>query len=264
MSAIDMHAHAFPDQIAERAIAKLEAECPWRAVGPGTIDALLASMDDADIDVSVVCAIATRPDQNKGILKWCRQIRSDRIEPFPSVHPRTKQAGKWVQRIAEAEFAGIKLHPMYQETPVDAPEMDDIYAAAAEHGLLVAPHCGFDIAYPMDDDRASPARLRRVIDRFPELKMICTHMGGWEAWDAVEAELLGTGVLLETSCSLDRLDPRRAVDMIRRHGVDRIVYGSDWPWNTQTKEADLIRKLGLSKRETRRILWSNAAKLLGY
>lgn len=264
MSAIDMHTHAFPDDLAERAIARLEAECPWKAVGPGTVDGLIESMDAADVDVSVVCAIATKPDQAKGILKWCRDVRSDRIEPFPSVHPGTKNAAKWIRRIAKEDFAGIKVHPMYQATAADAPEMDELYGPAAENGLLVALHCGLDIAFPPDDDRASPQRLHRVIDRFPELRMLCTHMGGWRSWDAVEQHLLGTPVYFETSFSLDQLGTERAARMIRTQGVERVLYGSDWPWNTQNAEINLVRGVGLSEKETRMILWSNAARLLGY
>ena len=199
MSAIDVHTHAFPDGVAERAMAKMQALCPWKAFGGGTVGNLVKSMDAADIDVSVVCAVATRPDQVKGIMKWCDKVRSDRIEPFPSVHPDTRGAAKWVERIAKAGFTGIKLHPLYQGFAVDDGCADAIYAAAAEHELAVVVHCGLDFAFPADDDRASVERIRRVVDRFGELKMICTHMGGWRSWDAVEEHLLGADVYMETS-----------------------------------------------------------------
>ena len=259
-----MHTHAFPDEIAARAMAKLEGEAPIRAVGRGTIADLLASMDRADVDISAVCAIATKPDQAEGILKWCRKIRSDRIEAMPSVHPDTPQAGRWVERFAKEGFRGIKLHPMYQEFAADERRMDDIYAAAAAAGLLVVAHCGKDIAFPPDDDRAAPARFARVVERFPRLRLLCTHLGGWESWDEVEQCLLGTQVYLETSFSLPTLGAGRSVELIRRHGVERVMFGSDWPWKPQDEEIRLIRGLGLSETDTRAILWSNAARLMGY
>jgi len=264
MAAIDMHVHAFPDDLAERAIAKLEAQCDWKAVADGTISALMESMDAADIDVSVVCAIATKPDQAGGIFKWCRKIRSDRIEPLPSIHPDTPGAPKWLARFAKEGFVGIKLHTMYQNFAFDEPRMYPIYDACREHGLLVAAHCGLDIAFSADDDRAAPARIRNVIDRFPGLKLLCTHMGGWRSWDEAERHVLGAEVLLETSFSLRELGRERAVSMIRRHGADRVMFGSDWPWVAQGDEIERVRRLGLDRKLTQKVLCANAAKLLGY
>ena len=263
MSAIDIHTHAFPDEIAKRAIAKLEAEGNWQAVGDGTIAGLVQSMDAADIDISAVCAIATKPDQVKGIFKWCKAIRSDRIEPLPSVHPQTPKAAKWLRRFAKEGFAGIKLHPMYQDFVVDDPAMDPILSAAAECGLFVEMHCGNDIAFP-HDARAAPARVRRVIDRHPTLKLVCTHLGGWRAWDESAEHVLGTGAYVETSFSMPILGPERAAEMIRRHDPRRVLFGTDWPWIDQRKDLDLLGGLDLTPAEIKGIRWANAARLLGY
>lgn len=261
---IDVHTHAFPDKIASRAIKKLSEMGDWSAVGKGTVKDLIKSMDRADIDVSVVCPIATRPEQAEGILTWCREIRSERIEPFPSVHPDTPDAGGWVRRVADEGFAGIKLHPMYQQFAADEERMDPIYAAAVETGLAVTLHCGRDIAFDPEDDRAGIRRLRRIIDRHVGIRMICTHMGGWKAWDEVRELLIGQDVWLETSFSLRFLEPADAKEMILAHGVGRVMMGSDWPWNDQREEIDAIKALGLDEEDQRKLLFSNAAKLLGY
>jgi predicted TIM-barrel fold metal-dependent hydrolase len=141
--------------------------------------------------------------------------------------------------------------------------MDEVYAAAAEAGLFVESHCGLDIAYPPDDDRATPVRFRRVIERFPGLTLICTHMGGWRMWDEAQKHLLGTPVYMETSFSLAELGKQRAVDFIGRHGVQRVCMGSDWPWDRQGAQVQAVKDLGLSAQDTQAILYANAAKLLG-
>jgi predicted TIM-barrel fold metal-dependent hydrolase len=263
MPTIDIHTHAFPDSLAGRAIAQLQAGCPWTAVGPGTVDGLLTSMDAAGIASAVVCTIATKPDQPAGILAWCRQIRSERIIPLPSVHPDTPDAAGWVRRIAEAGLAGVKLHPMFQAAPADDPRMLAIFAAAAEAGLLVECHCGRDIGFPDSDDRAHPRRLRAVIEQLPALKLLCTHLGGWRMWDEAEKYLLGAPVFLETSFSLAELGPQRAAGMIRRHGVDRLLFGTDWPWADQAAERALLRALPLEAAELDAITHANARSLLG-
>lgn len=60
---IDMHTHAFPDAIADRAITQLCAEGNVRACLDGRVSSLIASMDTAGIEKSVLCSIATRPRQ---------------------------------------------------------------------------------------------------------------------------------------------------------------------------------------------------------
>jgi len=264
MGRIDVHTHAFPDKLAGRAIETLELMCPWKAIGDGTIDGLLRSMDQADIDVSVVCNIATKPNQVRNIFKWCKQIHSDRIEPLASVHPKTKRPGKWLAKFARAGLAGIKLHPMYQEFCLDDASLEEVYQAATEYGLIVATHCGQDIGFPPDDDRASPRRAARVLDRHPKLKLLCTHMGGWKSWDEVDKHLIGRDVYLETSFSLAHMEPERAASMIARHGPGRVMLGSDWPWSAQEDEICRVMRLGLDEARMQAVFWKNAARLLGY
>ncbi len=262
MKAIDAHAHAFPDALAERAIATLSDGHDWSAVGDGTVAGLLRSMDEAGIEASVLCTIATKPSQTPGILDWCKQVRSDRILPFPSVHPNDPEAADWVRRIAEEGFTGIKLHPMYQDFHADAPAADVIYGAAQDAGLIVTIHSGRDIAFPPDDDRAEPARLRHICEGFPDLTLLLTHMGGWRSWDDVQTHLIGRNVWIETSFSLHELPASEARAMILAHDPDRFCLGSDWPWTDQAAQIEMIHSLGLSDEQTEGILSTNARRLL--
>jgi hypothetical protein len=59
------------------------------------------------------------------------------------------------------------------------------------------------------------------------------------------------------------LDPERLVTIIRRHGADRVVYGSDWPMADPAAEMAAIRALPLTFEEIDRILGDNLARLLG-
>jgi hypothetical protein len=262
MSAIDFHTHAFPDDLAGRAIAKLEAGAGWKAVAGGTVAELVRSMDRSGVDASVVCAIATRPDQVQGIIQWCERIRSNRIIPLPSVHPEDGGALKHLREIAKEGFVGIKLHPMYQDFAADEPRMEAIYSETRDNGLVLVMHCGQDIAFGPDDDRASPARVRKIVDRFKGLILVCTHMGGWRAWDQVERHLVGSEAYFETSFSIPELTPQRAADIIRRHGAERVLLGSDWPWNSQEDAIDQVNRLSLEDMQKGKILCSNAARLL--
>ncbi len=268
MSVIDIHTHAFPDKIASRAMAALSAKGDWQAVGDGTIRGLLRSMDAADVDVAVVCAIATKPGQAAGIFPWQRRFtrkHGDRLIPLGSVHPADDDAPGWVARFAETGLPGLKLHPMHQDFCVDDEAVRPIYQAAVEHGLFVTLHCGRDVAFPNDPipDRASPQRLAALIEAMPHLRLLCTHMGGWRMWDDVEKHLLGKNVYLETSFSMAFLDAARFRSMIEIHGPRNVCFGTDWPWNDQRQERAALEALGLSRSTLDEIEFAAAAELLG-
>jgi predicted TIM-barrel fold metal-dependent hydrolase len=263
MAIIDMHVHAFPDSLAPRAMAALQDPIDWKGVGDGTIADLLRSMDAAGVDASVVCNIATKPSQVEPIFNWCRAVASDRIIPFPSIHPENPDPGGWVRRFKDAGLRGVKLHPMYQEFTFDEPRMDPLYAAVAEAGLLLEPHCGYDIAFP-GDHRADVERIAAVIRRHPSLRLICTHLGAWKQWDAVREQLAGRSVWFETSMSVSLLGLQATAEMIRAHGADRVMFGSDWPWTHQRDQLNLLRMLDLPKAQIEGILGGHAATLLGF
>ena len=262
MPVIDIHTHAFPEALAPKAMAALEAGAGIAACGNGSIAALVASMDAAGIDRSVVCNIATRPGQFESILAWSRQVRSDRIEPFLSVHPDEPDAPAVMARVAAEGFAGVKMHPMYQDFQLDEPRMEPIFAAARDAGLTIVLHTGFDIGF-REDDRALPACVRRLADTWDGLKLVCAHFGGWKAWDQAVEHLVGADVVLDTSFTTQFLPGDRVAEIIERHGADRIVFGTDWPWGEQAASVEGIRSLGLTDESLTKILSRNAADLLG-
>jgi len=63
-------------------------------------------------------------------------------------------------------------------------------------------HCGYDIAFP-EWDIASPERIMNVINKFPGLKFITTHLGAWKEWDMVEKLMIGKIFLWKYLSHLD-------------------------------------------------------------
>ena len=194
-SIIDFHAHAFPDELAPRAMKKLLAEAPGvNAFLDGTINALQTSMKQNGISHSVVCCIATTPEQFTPIFNWCRKAQTDRVIMFPSIHPADT---KWKERIAlikDSGFKGVKFHPYYQDFRLDEDGMLPIYEGLARNDLMVAVHTGYDISFARDD-RADCRRILKVKELFPQLKFVTTHLGAWQQWDEV-AQMLGQPTLV--------------------------------------------------------------------
>jgi len=260
---IDFHAHAFPDALAPRAMKALLAEAPGiQAYLDGTVADLLRSMDRTGIEKSVVCCIATKPEQFEPILGWCAQIRSDRLIPFPSVHPADPAALDHIRSIRAEGFRGIKLHPYYQDFCADEERMLAFYGEVERQGLLLVMHTGYDIAFPRVR-RADPQRIVKVTELFPTLGLVTTHMGAWQQWDEVEEQLLGRKIYMEISFALEDLGPERARRMILAHPEGYVLFGTDSPWTDQAETLRLLEKSQLPAKKMEQIVAGNALRLLG-
>ena len=260
---IDIHTHAFPDFLAEKAIIALEATSgDEKAHLDGTISDLLKSMDRAGIEISVICSIATVPKQVPSITKWSKEIASDRIVPFSSIHPDYADFRDELARIKDAGLKGIKMHPQYQGFKIDEDRAMPIYEALVAHDLILVIHAGFDISFPTDPS-ASPDKTARVIERFPELKLVACHFGGWRQWDEVRRYLAGKGLYFETSYTIGDLPQERIMELIELHGEDKIVFGTDSPWKDQADSVEEIKSLPISQEAKEKILHMNTERLLG-
>ncbi len=258
---MDFHTHAFPDDLAERAMKTLEREGGVNACLNGKIASLLGSMDRYGIGRSVVCSIATKPSQFEPIFAWSVKVKSDRIIPFPSFHPSDSKFRERVRQIKGEGFKGVKFHPYYQDFNLDDERLFPIYEGISKENLIMVVHTGFDFAFPRIK-KADPLKIVKVKDAFPELKLVTTHLGSWEQWQEVEELLIGKPVFMEISFSLEYLPGDRAKKMILGHPPGYILFGTDSPWTDQGKTLSLLRGLDLGEELEGLILSGNADNLL--
>lgn len=261
---IDIHTHIFPDELAERALSVLSHNCSCPAYLDGTCADLVASMQRAGVDRSVIMPIATKPSQARGINQWAAEISHKRPEiiAFGTIHPRQEDWRAEIDAIVAEGFRGVKLHPDYQKFFVDDPELMPIYRTLAEAGLIVLFHAGVDIGLP-PPVHCTPDRLARALDAVPELTVIAAHMGGWQCWDDVERYLVGRNVYFDTSFSLSYMGAERMAELIRAHGAGRVLFGTDSPWTDQAAEVEGIRALPFDEETLSAVLGGNASRLLG-
>lgn len=265
---MDIHTHAFPETIVRRAMAAIQSRCPdWPARGDGTITGLAESMRRNDIEKSAICSIATRPGQVEGILRWLDEVMGqyDCFIPVGTLHMDDENPREWMKTFTREGIRVLKFHPMYQNFVVDDEKMWEIYDAAAEADMLVEFHSGRDLGF-LDDpvpDRAAPYRFSAVAEKFPQLKIMLAHMGGFLIWDEVERELSGSNIWLETSFGPTHMPKEQFVRMVRKFGEDRICFGSDWPWIDQGEMFKSVLDCDLGEETNMKIWRHNSAKLLG-
>ncbi|MBN1359960.1 MAG: amidohydrolase family protein [Sedimentisphaerales bacterium] len=260
---VDFHTHAFPDALAGRAMKALLDEAPGiRAYLDGTVGDLLHSMDRAGIERSVVCCIATKPEQYEPILRWCRDIRCERLIPFPSVHPADPEALARIRQVRSEGFLGLKLHPFYQSFYALEDRMLPYYDEVTRQNLLLVMHTGFDVAFPRER-RADPQTLLDLTRAFPRLKLVATHLGAWQQWDEVRRCLLGQPIHIEISLAMEDLGPTVSREMLLGHPQEYLLFGTDAPWGDQQATLSLLQDLKLPSGRLSRMLSANADRLLG-
>lgn len=261
---IDIHTHTFPDELAARALEVLQGNSQVPAYTDATNAGLLESMRGAGVDKSVIVPIATKPGQVRPINSWAKMINSSYQDLicFGTLHP---DQDDWFSEIAQLRadgIKGIKLHPDYQLFFVDDTELFPIYQALADTGLILLFHAGVDIGLP-PPVHCTPDRLAKVLDAVPDLTVIAAHMGGYLCWEEAEKHIMGRNLYLDTSYSLADLGPERMAELIKAHGPDRVLFGTDSPWTDQAAEIAAISALDLADDEITAVLGGNASRLLG-
>ncbi|MGC8861355.1 MAG: amidohydrolase family protein [Armatimonadota bacterium] len=259
---VDFHVHAFPDEVAGRAVEALLKAYQVEPVTDGTVGGLLRHMQSSGVDYSVIQPVATKPTQVRSINDWAAGRTEQGIICFGAIHPDYDDVQSEIERIISLGLPGIKIQGNWQGVCVDDPKMTPIYEAT-EGRLIVLFHSGEELA-PFEDMRATPRRLAAVHREFPNLTMIAAHMGGYRMWDEVEDCLLGQDVYFDTSaCFPKDLPDDRFLDFIRRHGAERILFATDCPFGDALDDIPRLMQLGLKDSELDLILSGNARQLLG-
>lgn len=264
MQYIDFHAHAFSDKIAERTIASLAEICGETPETNGTLADTERVMKSWGVDGFVIHSIATKPSQHLVCNNWAASVKAPHIFPFGSVHPDGEDVMEELERIKALGLYGIKLHPDYQNFMVDEERMFPIYRRCGELGLPILFHAGFDPLSPQLV-HCTPQGAANALAAAPETTMIMAHMGGNEHWDEVEEVLCGKfkNLYLDTSLCAKAMTGEQCLRIIRKHGADKILLGSDCPWDNAANTIEKLRNIGLSEDEQHMIFAENAKRVLG-
>ncbi len=280
---IDFHTHTFPEALAERAVSSLAKSARAKNYLNGTMDSLRNSMKDAGVDYSILLPVVTKPTQQREINRLAMEINTHSQETglisFGGIHPDNEDYRQILRHCAGNGMKGIKLHPIFQKTYLDDIRYLRIIDCACENDLIVLVHAGYDISYPQRAYASAP-HIISVLDQLKPRKLVLAHMGGWLCWRESEENIIGRDVWLDTSFSLLPIRPAPGTSrnpeenpplktgqflrMVRKHGADRILFGTDSPWSSQKASIDVLKNSGLTTEELDAILGGNGARLLGY
>lgn len=279
---IDFHTHVFPPSIAEKTLDKLAGVACCAPHTDGTPSGLIQSMKNNQVQYSVTLPAVTNPEKvikvNDGVIASLEENIQNGLIGFGGMHPLFEGCREECKRLRRAGIKGIKLHPAYQEMDINTPEMLRVIDAACEEGLIVLTHAGIDIGL-YDHNYSSVEQILDVILQVHPEKFVLAHMGNWANWETVESDLCGANVYFDTAFSIGKINPypgaqktpyhnsfltdESFVRICKKHGTEKILFGTDSPWQDQGYYADLIQKLDFSLEEKENIFYNNAVSLLG-
>lgn len=259
---IDFHTHIFPDKIAGRTLDYLSDIFGASPFADGTHTGLCDSMKKAGVDVSVSLPAVTKISQVESINRFASAFTEGAVISFGGIHPECENYKEILKEIKNLGLKGIKLHPDYQDTYFNDIRYKRIISYATELGLIISVHAGQDPKCP-DNIHCTPAMAEEVLNEVEPEKLVLAHMGGNELWSEVEERLVGRNVYFDTGVILDRMPQEQFLRMVREHGADRIVFGTDSPWADQKKFVEILKEMPLEEEERNQIFAGTAVKLLG-
>lgn len=259
---IDFHTHCFPDGLAVKAVGRLShASGGLIPYTDGTLAGLRRRMVEDGVDAAVVLNIATNPHQQTKVNDFAAAINNEKdIFAFGSVFPGSEEAFAELERIKELGLKGVKLHPDYQGFAVDDPKWKPLYRKISELGLITVFHAGVDYGFPPPYG-CMPRALATALDWF-DTPVVAAHWGGLQCGEAVLQYLCGRDVYLDTSFGYGSIPKHYALQILERHGTERILFGTDSPWHTAAMERRMLDTLGLTDIQREAIAAGNAKRLL--
>lgn len=236
-----------------------------------SIEDFIAQMDEGGIDKVVLFQIGVKGSPmrmfNEGVAKLI-ELHPGRFIGFAGFDPtKGKQAVQDIEyAVEELGFKGIKTVSSNFELNINDEAFYPCYRKAQELGLPALIHTGTVILKGLRGKYVHSRMIDDVAFDFPDLKIICAHLGGWQYMDVISMLIHHPNVYADVS--FWPLNPNY-IDMIpwkllEKTVPDKILLGSDYPvGQTPNEAAEAVKNLPVSEEFKAKILGDNSAHLLG-
>lgn len=207
-------------------------------------DELVDQLDTLEVEAAVVgppdrCLTVYNREGNDLVRTACAR-HPGRLVGFATVNPWYGDAAvEELRRAAADGLVGLILHPPRQGFILVDDVADPVLEVAGELGLPVYVGTGTP-AY------ALPLQLTEVARRYPQVRFLMGHMGHSDFWiDSIPAAVAAPNVFAEISYK----QPHVIREAVATLGADRVVYGSDAPFNAMRLELEKFTEVGLDEGE---------------
>jgi predicted TIM-barrel fold metal-dependent hydrolase len=276
---VDFHTHVFPPQIKKNRNKYIERD-PCFAIlysdpkaKMATAEELIASMDEAGVDISVILNIGWTTHElcletNDYIIDSVSRY-PQRLVGFCAVQPQSSKAAvAEIERCAQAGIRGVgEMRPDIQLFDLgDEVVMEPLVEVLRKHQLVLLLHASEPVGHDYPGKGGiTPDMLYPFITSFPDLTLVCAHWGGGLPFYALMPEVKKaiSNVYFDTAASPFLYTPQVYNHVISLVGTDKILFGSDYPLLAPSRLLEEIKALDLPEETKNLILSGNAQRLLG-
>jgi predicted TIM-barrel fold metal-dependent hydrolase len=286
---IDCHTHAWTPEdwamLKELAPAMddpdLEEDSPynWTPRFEGTVPSLIKQEKAAGIDRFVLLPTSSRPERSPELTRWVADLARHypEIIAFGALHPYSESLDRDVAEITALGLPGIKIHSLVQRLDplsdkalkaFDLVEKANLIVLMDSMSIRGAAAVKPNLAAWMKEAEAlkidtNPEKIAELVRRYPKLKIIAAHMGCLYGWHMLDPIMDLDQVYFDISYVHRLITPELAMDLIRKKGPERIIFGTDAPYRQPDKALAWFMNLPLTPGEQERILGLNFFKLMG-
>jgi len=275
---IDFHTHIFPRDIRENRENFFPSEPAFKLLYKSAKSRLIGAvelmdvMDRNRVDKSVIFGF---PWKNSAVFKPHNDYIIEMVQKYPDrfiglacFEPSGKNAVAEAERCIAAGIAGIGELAFYQ-TGIDERALDrlaPIMEMCADRDLPVLIHTNEPVGH--DYHGKTPitlAQIYRLIKRFPANKIVLAHWGGGMFFFGLmkkEVKQSLKNVYFDTAASPYLYDAQIYQIAAKIIGVDKILFGSDYPLLPPTRYLNEMAEAGLTQRQLAKISGENARQLL--
>ena len=276
---IDFHAHVVSPQIKKNRSKYIDSDPCFAILYSDknaelvTADELIASMDKAEVDISVVLNIGWTTHElcvetNDYILESVARY-PQRLIGFCAVQLLSYEAAiAEIERCARGGMKGVgELRPDLQLFDLWDEEMMKPFAEVLKkHNLILLTHTSEPVGHTYPGKGAvTPEMLYPFIADYPDLTIVCAHWGGGLPFYTLMPEVkeATSNVFYDTAASPFLYNPQVYTQVIQLVGGDKILFGSDYPLLRQRRVLDELMSLDVPEETKNLILSGNAQRLLG-
>ncbi|NLE24732.1 MAG: amidohydrolase [Clostridiaceae bacterium] len=274
---VDGHTHTYPTD--EKATKILDSfttlyKMEPTSIGKGTIEEVILNMERDCIDYTILANFAPAKILHANNL-WTIEMakRYKRFVPLISINPDME--GDILAHLKQYILLGakgIKIHSSAQDFLPNSDNLQPVYEYCNETRFPIFFHCGLTSEVRFNN-YSDLDMLLGVIDKYQNIPIVLGHMAEGMVNDVLWLSKAYGNIFFDTSIAITGLlcikrvhdncwqDDEVVIDIVRKVGANRIVFGSDYPFGSPIHDIKRFIQMKLTDEEKGMILGVNAVRV---
>jgi uncharacterized protein len=254
-------------------------DCHTHLDEDGGANKLLQSMDEAEIDGSIIIAETLPGDFSNADQVLEAVTRSDRLWAIVNcVFSKTVELAyveELTRLVRQDKVVGLKFYLGYEEYSANDERLHQLYEYCEKHDVPIMFHTGvLESGSSGLLEYSHPLQVDRVATRFPDLTIVMAHMGNPWLIDCAAVLAKNQNVYADMSAffaenkSITDHDVevfKQRMEQVRvfLYSYEKFLFGTDYPLYSQKEYLGAVRALEMGPDEYEKVMHLNATRVFG-